>query len=262
MSDHGLVSIVVPCFNAGRLISQTLESAIGQSYGNWELLVVDDCSTDNTREVVSEHARQDSRIRLVKLETNTGGPATPRNVGVQQAQGNWVALLDADDIWHPRKLELQLAALRDHGAEFSSTWMLDFNDGDRLTFEHPEKVVSRALSFGILQLKNIVPTSSVIARRSLLLKYPFIQDACYKAVEDYHCWLSIHRHEKNSIKLMYPLLRYRKVTGQISASKLHMLKRVYMLHREFPGTHGFKALVFTLTHALGGFYYRVLREGL
>lgn len=257
-----LISIVTPSYNAEKLIGRTIESVQAQSYENWELIVVDDCSKDNTCEVVRGYAALDSRIRLVPLSKNNGAPAAPRNSGVKNAVGEWVALLDADDIWHPRKLELQLKAMEQAGVDFSCTQMCDFTDETTLVFAEPGKIGCERISFAKQQLKGRIPTSSVMARKSVLLEFPFNEDIRYKAVEDYHCWLRIHQALGESIKLEYPLLCYRRIQGQISGSKKYMLERMYMVHKEYPGTTSIQAAWFTLTHALGGFYYRILKKGL
>ncbi|MNP69885.1 hypothetical protein D3C76_1660440 [compost metagenome] len=95
-----------------------------------------------------------------------------------------------------------------------------------------------------------------------MLKFPFNEDIRYKAVEDYHCWLRILRSGVSHWKVQYPLLSYRRIVGQISGSKKYMLERMHMVHREFPNTSRLQAALYTLTHAAGGFYYRILRKGL
>lgn len=112
------------------------------------------------------------------------------------------------------------------------------------------------------RLKGRIPTSSVLVTRELMLKFPFNEDIRYRAVEDYHCWLRILGSGVVHWKVEFPLLSYRRIDGQISASKRYMLERMHMLHNEFPGTSALQASFFTLTHALGGFYYRILRKGL
>lgn len=259
---RGLISIVTPSYNAEKLIGRTIESVLDQSYPNWELIIVDDCSKDGTRDVVRNFVKHDARIRLLPLDENNGAPAAPRNIGIREAKGEWVALLDADDIWHPRKLELQLEAMQQAAVDFSCTQMRDFTDENTLVFEEPGKVSCERIGFFMQQLKGRIPTSSVMARRSVLLDFAFNEDIRYKAVEDYHCWLRIHQALGDSIKLEYPLLCYRRVQGQISGSKKYMLERMFMVHDEYPGTSRFQAALFTLTHALGGFYYRILKKGL
>lgn len=261
-NEHGLVSIITPSYNAQNLIGRTIESVLAQSYQNWELIVIDDCSNDGTRDVVRAYAEQDTRICLLPLEKNNGAPAAPRNIGIKQAKGEWVALLDADDIWHPRKLELQLKAMRQAGASFSCTQMRDFTDEAALKFAEPGEVVCERITFNKQQLKGRIPTSSVVTRKEVLSGFLFNEDIRYKAVEDYHCWLRVHEALGESIKLKYPLLCYRRVQGQISGSKRYMLERMYMVHKEYPGVTSLQAAFFTLTHALGGFYYRILRKGL
>lgn len=260
--NEGLVSIITPSYNAEKLIGRTIQSVLDQTYTHWEMIVIDDCSKDSTRAVVSAYAEKDSRIRLVALEKNNGAPAAPRNIGVQHASGKWVAFLDADDIWHPRKLELQVSALQAAQASFSCTQMVDFIDDRSIVFGAVGAVDVQRVNFAQQQIKGRIPTSSVMLEKQLMLDHPFNVDIRYKAVEDYHCWLRILADTTTCLKLKYPLLHYRRIVGQISGSKRYMLERMFMLHREFPGGSIFKAAVFTFTHALGGFYYRILRKGL
>lgn len=256
------VTVVTPSYNAEKLIGRTIQSVLDQTWQDWELLVIDDCSTDSTREVVTAYALQDARIRLIALDNNHGAPAAPRNIGVREAKGHWIAFLDADDIWHPEKLALQLAAADAKSGEFISSQMKDFWDDTLLYFSPVSASPIEAVTFAQQRIKGRIPTSSVLVTHALMLKFPFNEDIRYKAVEDYHCWLRILRSGVKHWKVEYPLLSYRRIAGQISGSKRRMLERMHMLHREFPDTSAFQAALFTLTHALGGFYYRILRKGL
>ncbi len=237
MVHDPLVSVVVPSFNSERYIRQTIESVRRQTLTDWELLVVDDGSTDNSPATVEALAGQDDRIRLVRLGRNAGRPAVPRNVGVRAARGAYVAFLDADDLWHPQKLDIQLRHMRACGARFSSTETRHFRDT-------PVAVTSpagRLDGFAVIAVdhrrllrKNIIPTSSVVAERALLERHPFIEDPRYKAIEDYHCWLTLHQHEIGfSHKLLAPLVYYRLADSSISRSKLAMLRKNYMLYSEY-----------------------------
>ena len=100
-----LVSIITPCYNAAPFISQAIESVLAQSFGDWEMIIVDDCSTDNTDIVVGKI--KDPRIRYIKNEKNSGA-AVSRNRALREANGRWVAFLDSDDLWKPEKLEKQI----------------------------------------------------------------------------------------------------------------------------------------------------------
>lgn len=112
----GLVSIIMPSWNTGRFIAESIESVLAQTYKNWELLIVDDCSTDNTDEVVARF--KDIRIKYFKNEQNSGAALT-RNRAMCEAQGEWIAFLDSDDLWAPDKLEKQLKFMNDNGYVFS-----------------------------------------------------------------------------------------------------------------------------------------------
>ncbi|WP_159972135.1 glycosyltransferase family 2 protein [Pseudomonas sp. 8Z] len=264
MNQAGIpaVTIVTPSYNAEKLIGRTIESVLAQTFQNWELLVIDDCSKDSTREVVAAYAARDERVRLIALKKNNGAPAAPRNIGVREARGHWIAFLDADDIWHPAKLSMQLEAAVAKSAVFVSSQMKDFWDESELTFPAVTGAELEAVTFTRQRLKGRIPTSSVLVTRELMIAFPFNEDIRYKAVEDYHCWLRILNSGVVNWKVKYPLLSYRRIAGQISGSKRYMLERMYMLHREFPNTRISAAALFTLTHALGGFYYRILRKGL
>ena len=109
----GLVSIIMPSWNTGRFIAESIESVLAQTYTNWELLIVDDCSTDNTDEVVKPFL-EDKRIKYFKNEKNSGA-ALSRNRAMREAQGEWIAFLDSDDLWMPEKLEKQIAFMNEHG---------------------------------------------------------------------------------------------------------------------------------------------------
>lgn len=114
---NSLVSIITPSYNCSQFIAATIESVLAQTYQNWELLITDDCSTDDSREIVSRYAASDSRIKLFKLEKNSGA-GIARNNSIRNAKGRYVAFLDSDDLWTPQKLERQLAFMAKNGYEF------------------------------------------------------------------------------------------------------------------------------------------------
>ena len=265
-TKQDLISIVTPSYNAEKLIGRTIESVQAQSYKNWELIVVDDCSADGTVAVVEKYAEKDTRIRLVKLDKNHGAPAAPRNIGVRAASGEWVALLDADDIWHPRKLEFQMDALQVSGAVFCSSQMLDFVDDEKVYFANPEDVKIETISFSKQLRKFRTPTSSVVLKRGLLRDFPFNEDPRYKAREDLECWLKIHEEIGSSIKLLFPFLHYRIVQGQISGSKLKMALKTQLVLSEYVlasgQSLGWRAYFFSLTHILYSVYFRLIRRSL
>lgn len=118
MQNFGLVSIITPTYNCGRFIAETIRSVQAQTHTDWEMIIVDDCSSDNTKAVVEQFSANDNRIKYYCLPTNSGA-AVARNTALKMAKGHWIAFLDSDDLWTPDKLEKQLRFMVDHNYVFS-----------------------------------------------------------------------------------------------------------------------------------------------
>ena len=108
------VSVVISMYNSSITIQETVESVLNQSFRDFEILVIDDCSEDESTYIVDEISKKDSRVILHKTHTNSGGPAEPRNIGIREAKGDYIAFLDSDDIWLPEKLQVQLGYLNEN----------------------------------------------------------------------------------------------------------------------------------------------------
>ena len=121
-----LVSIIMPSYNTAKFISETIDSVLMQTYTNWELIIVDDCSTDNTDEVVKSFL-SDDRIKYIKNEKNSGA-AFSRNRALREANGKWIAFLDSDDLWHPEKLEKQIRFMEKNRCHFSYTNYIEIDE--------------------------------------------------------------------------------------------------------------------------------------
>ena len=128
--QNGLVSIIMPSYNTASYIKDSIKSVLNQTYDNWELIIVDDCSSDNTDEVLAEI--DDPRIRVYKNEVNSGA-AISRNRALKEAKGQWIAFLDSDDIWMPEKLEKQIAFMTDNGYHFSYTDYVEIDNNGNET---------------------------------------------------------------------------------------------------------------------------------
>jgi len=260
-----LVSVIMPAYNSGQYIDAAIDSVREQRYEDWELIVVDDCSTDDTRTRVQRHADADPRVRLLALPANMGAPAGPRNRGAAQARGDYIALLDADDIWHPQKLQTQMAVVERTGTRFCSAGLVDFADGTTPNFT---PVVGdpplQRISFLRTLMNTKTPTSTILADRQLFLDFPFNEDPAYKAREDLDCFLHMHERLGSSIKVLHPLLGYRITGGQqISGNKAAMVKRHYRVLREYRFESGRRmgpvAALFTGTHFASAVYHRAWR---
>ena len=259
-----LVSVVVPCYNGARYLRATLDSVLRQTHRVLELIVVDDCSTDDSPAIVEALAVQDPRVRLLRLARNHGTPGGPRNAGVRNSLGDWVAFLDADDLWHPRKLELQLRVLADQGVTMCSTQMLDFRDeADVHLAEPPEPLRILRITLGQQLRKYRTPTSSIVVRRSLMLEHPFNEAVAFRAREDTDCFIRAHEYMPYSVKIVFPLVHYRLQTAQISGNKWKMVDRHLSMLRQYRlrsgAVLGWKAYWFTATHFIASVWIRMIR---
>lgn len=122
-----LVSIITPSYNSSQFIERTIQSIQNQTHKNWELIIIDDCSKDNSYAVVQKYANQDKRIKLIKLEKNSGA-AVARNTGIENSSGKFIAFLDSDDTWHPQKLEKQVKFMLEYDYAFSYTQYHQVNE--------------------------------------------------------------------------------------------------------------------------------------
>jgi teichuronic acid biosynthesis glycosyltransferase TuaG len=233
------VSVVIPAYNAAATIVSTVRSILTQTERSLEVIVVDDRSKDATESVVASLAAADSRVRYLKMPTNSGGPAGPRNEGIAHARAHWIALCDSDDIWHPQKLQRQIDCAKWHRVDFVCTQIADFDDEASIQFaplarDMPSQVSDITL-WDMLK-KDRVATSSVLVRRGLLGECGgFVTDRAMIAVEDYDLWLRcLERRGQRCIRLEEALVHYRKSPGSLSANKWKHARKVWrVLVRHF-----------------------------
>lgn len=221
----GLVSIVMPAFNADRFIAHAIDSVLAQTYRNWELLIVDDGSTDRTHSTCQRYAAQDDRIRV--LSTNgRQGPGAARNTAITVANGEFIAFLDADDTWHPEKLSRQVALMRQSGSHLTATAYYAINDAG----EHLGNIpVPHRLTYRDLLKGNRIGCLTAMYNQRTLGKVYMPADARH---EDYLTWLGILRHGGYALGLNEPLAYYRKHENSVSASKLQAASWQWNIYRK------------------------------
>jgi teichuronic acid biosynthesis glycosyltransferase TuaG len=266
MTSLPKITIVMPAYNAGSYIKNTIESVIQQTFTDFELLIVNDCSKDNTAEIVKDYMKRDKRIRLINLSINMGAPAGPRNVGIKQSSCKWIAFLDSDDIWHPAKIQRQIELIERTGARFCSTKMLDFIDQSNLRLRDAGPDDYEWITFSQQLIKLRTPTSSVIAERELLINNPFNEDISFKAREDLDCWLHCHEEIERSVKITVPMTGYRIIPEQISGNKWIMITRHFNVLKKYRYRSGddlgLMVWYYTFTHLLFSVYHRAIRNQL
>lgn len=205
---EGLVSIIMPSWNTGKFIGESIQSVLNQTYKNWELIIVDDCSTDTTDEIVASF--NDERIRYFRNDKNSGAALT-RNRALREARGEWIAFLDSDDLWMPKKLEKQIAFMQEKGYTFSFTEYEKIDEESKslnIYVSGPEKVNKRkmynydyigqltmmysAKVFGLIQIKDIKKNNDYAIRLQLFKRKGA---CCYLLKEN----LAKYRIRKKSI---------------------------------------------------------------
>lgn len=220
-----LVSIITPAFNAARFVAGTIASVQAQTHRDWEMLIVDDCSRDDTTAIVERLAADDPRIRLLRHARN-GGPAQARQTALDAAQGRFVAFLDSDDLWLPEKLEHQLAFMARTGAPLTFTQFRRVDAegvAEGRLIDVPDRLRYRDL------LKNTaIATSTAIVDRSAT--GPLRMTRTY--YDDYALWLGILRQGHVARGLREDLMRYRVVGQSVSRNKLRSARMVWRVYRE------------------------------
>ncbi len=246
-----LVSIIMPSYNTAKFISQTIESVLAQTYTNWELIIVDDCSTDNTDEVVKSFL-SDNRIKYIKNEKNSGA-AVSRNRALREAKGKWIAFLDSDDLWLPEKLEKQISFMRKNDYYFSYTNYIEINEnsvpnGRRIT--GPKRVTRHDMyNYCWLGCLTVMYDAETIG---------LIQIADIKKNNDYAMWLKVSK-KANCYLLDEVLAKYRKGrTGSISSHNYFiMVKWHYLLFRQAENESVIWAACHTVCNLFWGFLKKI-----
>ncbi|MDO5291423.1 MAG: glycosyltransferase [bacterium] len=225
-----LVSIIMPSYNTAKYISKTIESVQSQTYPFWELIIVDDCSTDNTDEVIESYLG-DTRVRYIKNNGNLGA-ALSRNKALKEAKGKWIAFLDSDDLWLPDKLKTQLYFMIKNQYSFSYTKYEEIDESGRLlgvTVGGPEKITRTGMyNYCWPGCLTVMYDRSVVGE---------IQILDIKKNNDYAMWLKVC---KKAECYLYPevMARYRKRAGSISNHRYsELIKWHYRLFREAEGNN-------------------------
>jgi len=240
-----LVSIIMPSYNTGDFIRATIESVLAQSYSEWELIIVDDCSNDNTDSVVQEFL-DDRRIRYIKNAKNSGA-AVSRNRALKEARGKWIAFLDSDDMWEPDKLKKQIGFMKENGYSFSYTNYIEIDEqsmpvGRMVT--GPHRITKR----GMYNYCWVGCLTVMYDREAIGL----VQIKDIRKNNDYAMWLKICK-KADCYLLDETLARYRKRSGSISNhGYVKLIKWHFKLFREADERNVISAFVLTMRNLFFG----------
>ena len=243
---NDLVSIIMPSYNCGRFVEETIRSVQAQTYQNWELIFMDDCSNDDTIRLVSEMRDHDKRIRLYQNSINLGA-AVSRNNALREAKGRWIAFLDSDDVWYPEKLEKQVNFMEENGYVFSYTNTEDMDESGRLTniyWTGPKHITRRGMfNYDWIGCLTVMYDAQ---------KVGLIQIADIKKNNDYAMWLKVIK--KCDCYLLDEILaKYRIRKGSISnQSKIKLIKWHYIMFRDSESMNPIMASINTIRNLFFG----------
>lgn len=242
-NNEALVSIVMPAYNCEKYVVEAINSILAQTYRNWELLVLDDGSKDNTLRIIEEFSQKDSRIKALPNGKNMGVSAT-RNRGIELASGEWIAFLDSDDMWKPEKLEKQFEIVEKEAAEFlftGASYINEVGEPYKGIFEVPEKITYKKL-----RNQNVISCSSVLVKKKYFENIKMEKDEMH---EDYAVWLRILKLGVTAFGVNEPLLIYRISRNSKSGNKMKTVKMTYKVFR-FLELNVFLSILFTVSHIL------------
>ena len=244
---NDLVSIITPNYNCARFIGQTIESVLSQTYRNWEMLIIDDCSTDNSVEIIEKQIKQDKRIKMFKTESNSGSPMKPRNIGIQNAQGRFIAFLDSDDLWLPDKLDSQLPLFDDvNAAVVFSNYEKIKENGERKNriVNAPKKLTYKQLLKG-----NYIGCLTAMYDVSKSAKVYFTDFRH----EDYVLWLTILHAGYIAVNTNTLGALYRVRENSVTSKKIVVLKWQWDIYRNFLGLSVFLSMYYFCFYAANAF---------
>lgn len=237
MKEYGLVSIITPSYNCSKFIERTIKSVQKQTYTNWEMLITDDCSTDNSVEIIKEISLKDSRIKLFLLEKNSGA-GVARNKSIEQAQGKYIAFIDSDDMWMPEKLEKQVAFMEEKQCALSYTSMINIDENDN---EIGIEIAPKSHTFNQNKRDDKVGFSSAVYNQEQVGK---IFMPTIRKRQDWGLVLSVLKKCNVAYGIKQPLAYYRMGHDSLSKNKLALVKYNIAAYKTVLGWGTLRAYLF------------------
>lgn len=245
-----LVSIITPSYNTEKFIRETIKSVLNQSYKNWEMIIVDDCSNDNSVEIIKSF--NDNRIKLFVNDTNIGA-AMSRNYALRKASGKWIAFLDSDDIWDKDKLRKQIEFMEKNNYDFSYTNYIEIDENSK----EIGKLITGPNVLTKMSLNNFCYQGCLTVMYNNE-KVGLVQINNLQKNNDYAIWLEVIKKVKCYL-LPETLASYRKRKGSISNhSYIKLIKHHYYLWRDAEGKCSIIAILFTIRNLVFGFWKKMI----
>lgn len=244
--EDGLVSIITPAYNAAAYIAETIESVLVQTYLNWEMLIANDCSKDNTAEIVQSYAKKDKRINLINLKQNSG-TAIARNAAIQNAKGRYIAFLDSDDLWKEEKLQKQIEFMQQNGYAFTFTSYEHFKEIKENTQNQVQ--IPKSLNYNQALKGNQIGCLTVMLDRKHIQNIHFTT----QRHEDYILWLNILKQGVTAHGIQESLALYRTGNSKsISGNKLQSALWTWKVYRESQKLSVVKSMYYMWFYVVNG----------
>ena len=223
---NNLVSIITPLYKSERFISEIIKSVLNQTYQNWEMIIVDDCSPDKSANIVEKYVIKDNRINLIRLTKNVGA-AEARNKALEVARGKYIAFLDSDDLWLPEKLYKQITFMKENNYFFTFTSYIPFSENGKI--EYSPILVPKELDYVRYCKNTIIGCLTVVIDKEKIgeFKMPNI-----KSSHDMGLWLSIMKKGFKAYGLNEVLAKYRLVSNSNTSKKWKAAKDVWKVYRD------------------------------
>lgn len=249
--NEDLISIITPSFNSSDFIYKAIDSVLFQTYRNWELIITDDCSSDNTYNILKEYSKKDDRIKIYKLTKNCGAPEA-RNNSLRHAKGKYIAFLDSDDLWFPNKLKSQILFMKKNNYAFTFSSYECINEkGENLNHIIPAPELMTYSKY----LKNtIIGCLTVVIDKSKVGNFEMPN---IKSSHDMALWLSLLRKGFNAYGMKNVLAQYRIVSTSNTANKLKAAKDVWKVYRNIEKLGFFKSVWCFLFYSINAIYKRL-----
>ncbi len=242
-----LVSIITPCYNGSKYVAETIESVLAQTYSNWEMLIVDDGSKDNSAEIIRSFAEKDNRIRLIQQPN--GGSANARNHGIREAQGQYIALLDADDLWKPEFLSAQIAFMKEKQSVcvYSSYDRIDENSKECLS----PLVCKKSITYKDMLIRNYVGCLTGLYDCSKSGKI-YLHEELKSIRDDYAYWLDVVKVSGTAYGNQKSLAKYRVLQNSTTGKKKKLIKAQYKFYRNYLKLNPLVSFVNTIRWGIAG----------
>lgn len=238
------VSIITPVYNSEKFIRETIVSVLNQTYNNWEMIFIDDCSNDSSESIIKEYLNKDNRFKYIKLKKNSG-VANARNIGIREAKGRFIAFLDSDDIWHKNKLETQVNYMINNNVSFCFSAYEVIDENSKVINQKiiPSKQI---ISYKDILKQNVIGCLTVVIDRNSItdLEMPKIRH------EDFATWIKILKSGQKAYCIDEVLASYRKTQKSLSGNKIKSALWTWDIYRKYEKISLPKSLFYFSNYAI------------